>query len=192
VTARDAAPSEGARSLRLFVAIGVPAEIRDVVAEAVRPVRADHADARWVPIENQHVTLQFLGATSPVLVDRVTEALDEVTGASTSFPTRVEGLGVFPNTRRARVLWAGLDDAQGRMAELSGALAEALRREFPPDERTFTPHLTLARFEPHVALSDLPPVVTDRFDVDRVILFRSHLRRPALRYEPLATFPLGG
>jgi RNA 2',3'-cyclic 3'-phosphodiesterase len=145
-----------------------------------------------VPIENQHVTVKFLGATPTPLVDRVREAIEAVAAASAAFRSRVDGLGAFPTARRARVLWAGLDDAEGRLVALAGAVDRALSRDFPAEKRAFSPHLTIARFEPPVGLPELPAIATEAFAVDRVVLFRSHLRRPAPVYEPLATFPLGG
>lgn len=190
--ARDRASREGARPLRLFVAIEIPVEVRTVVEEAVAPLRQAHPRARWVPRSNQHVTLKFLGATWPRLVGWVTDAIEHVAVASGAFETRVDGIGAFPNERRARVLWAGLDDAEGRMAGLARALDERLRREFASEKRSFTPHLTVARFDPPVALGELPPVTSAGFRVERVVLFRSHLRRPAPVYEPIATVPLGG
>jgi RNA 2',3'-cyclic 3'-phosphodiesterase len=189
---RDPASREGARALRLFVAVDVPNDVRRAVASAVGRLREVHPRARWVPIENQHVTLKFLGATSPSLIGAVTDAIEEIAVTSATFAARVEGLGAFPNERRAHVLWAGLDDADGRMVELAGALDDGLRRDFPLQTRAFTPHLTVARFEPPVALGALPAVASEPFAVDRVVLFRSHLGRPAPVYEPIATFPLGG
>jgi 2'-5' RNA ligase len=190
--ARDRASREGAKPLRLFAGIEIPDDVRSVIESAVAPVRERHPRARWVPRENQHVTLKFLGSTRRRLVDRVTEAIGEVATAAAPFHTRVEGIGAFPGERRARVLWVGLDDEAGRIAELAGALDGALRREFAPEKRAFTPHLTVARFDPPVALDDLAPVTSAAFAVERIVLFRSHLRRPAPVYEPLATFPLGG
>jgi 2'-5' RNA ligase len=182
----------GTKSFRLFVAVDVPEEIRWAVASAVGPLRDEFPSGRWVPIENQHVTLKFLGATRPGLMDRVTEAVEGVALAAAPFSMRVDGLGAFPNERRARVLWAGLDDPDGRLIELAGALDGALRRDFPPEQRAFTPHLTVARFEPQVRLGELAALTTDPFEVDRLTLFRSHLRRPAPVYEALAMFLLGG
>jgi RNA 2',3'-cyclic 3'-phosphodiesterase len=190
--ARDRASRPEAKALRLFAAVEIPEVVRRLVEDAVAPVRQRYPRARWVPTQNQHVTLKFLGSTWPRLVDWVTEAIDEVARADEPFATRVEDLGVFPTARRARVLWAGLDDDAGRMTELAGALDRALAREFAPEKRAFTPHLTVARFDPPVPVEDLPAVRSERFRVERVVLFRSHLGRPAPVYEPVATFPLGG
>jgi RNA 2',3'-cyclic 3'-phosphodiesterase len=191
--ARDRASREGARPLRLFVALEVPQAVLELIDAAVGPLREYHPHARWVPPQNRHVTLKFLGTTWPRLVDWVVESIEEVAASTPPFATRVEGLGAFPNERRARVLWAGLHDGTGRLTELAGAVDRALEREFPPEKRAFTPHLTVARFDPpaHVRVP-LPGVRSDEFRIDRMVLFRSHLRRPAPLYETLEAFALGG
>lgn len=188
---RDRASRPEAKPLRLFAAVEIPEEIRGALAEAVKPVRERFPKARWVPIQNQHVTVKFLGSTYPRLVEWVTGSISTVAGHHAPFPTRVEGLGAFPNARKARVLWAGLHDADGRLERLAAALDEVLAREFAPEKRGFTPHLTVARFDPPVPLD--PPGVafeSDAFEIDRIVLFRSHLRRPAPVYEPIGIFPL--
>jgi RNA 2',3'-cyclic 3'-phosphodiesterase len=189
--ARDRAARPEAKPLRLFAAVEIPEEIRGALVEAVKPVRERFPKARWVPIQNQHVTVKFLGSTYPRLVDWVTGSISTVAGHHAPFPTWVEGLGAFPNAHRARVLWAGLHDGDGRLERLAAALDEALAREFAPEKRGFTPHLTVARFNPPVPLD--PPEVafeSDAFEIDRIVLFRSHLRRPAPVYEPIGIFPL--
>jgi 2'-5' RNA ligase len=189
--ARDRAARPEAKPLRLFAAVEIPEEIRGALAEAVKPVRERFPKARWVPIQNQHVTVKFLGSTYPRLVDWVTGSISTVTGHHAPFPTRVEGLGAFPNAHRARVLWAGLHDGDGRLERLAAALDEAFAREFAPEKRGFTPHLTVARFNPPVGLGPLELAFeSEPFEIDRIVLFRSHLRRPAPVYEPIGTFPL--
>ena len=193
--ARDRASRPEARPLRLFVAVDVPEAVRDLVAVAVAPWRDRHPRAKWVPKQNQHVTVKFLGSTWPRLVEWVTQAVGGVAGASAPFDTRVTGLGAFPTPRRARVLWAGLDDTGGRMAAVAAALDEALAKEFEPEKRAFTAHLTVARFDPPVPLGDdlsAMELRTDAFPIDRLVLYRSHLQRPAPVYEPLHEFPLVG
>jgi RNA 2',3'-cyclic 3'-phosphodiesterase len=192
--ARDRASRPEAKPLRLFVAFDVPPAVRDAAEAAVGPWRKRFPRAKWVPKQNQHVTLKFLGATWPRLVPWVHETVASVAQVHAPVPTRVLGLGAFPNTRRARVLWVGLEDAEARLVRFAGALDDALSREFKPEKRGFTPHLTVARFDPQVGLEGLEDVelVSDPFDVGRIVLFRSHLRRPAPVYEPLATFALGG
>ena len=192
--ARDRASREGARSLRLFVAFEVSDEAKDAVEAAVAPLRERFPNARWVPRENWHVTVKFLGQTYPRLVGWVQEQVMQAAVTSASVTSRLTELGAFPSVGRARVLWAGLDDRPGLLAEIALALDAALAKEFKPETRAFSAHLTVARSDPPLRLPDgvagapLEPVDVT---VDRLVLFRSHLRRPAPFYEPLETFSLG-
>lgn len=103
---------------------------------------------------------------------------------------RLDGLGAFPNARRARVAWAGIGDPAGGIAAAARALGESLARiGFPPEARAFTPHVTLARANPPRAMTLDAEVPPERFVVDRVTLFESHLSRAGAHYESLAVFP---
>jgi len=191
--ARDRASRPEAKPLRLFAAVDVPEDVCAHLAEAVAPVRETLA-ARWTPPENWHVTLKFLGRTWPRLLDWVIERCEEVGAGAEPFETSIEGIGAFPSTRRARVLWAGLEDGQGRLGALASALDEAMSEEFEPEKRAFTPHLTVARFQSQIAVQEAIEGIEARsraFPVDRLVLYRSHLQRPAPRYEQLREFPLG-
>lgn len=193
--ARDRASRPEAKPLRLFVAIEVPDHAARVLAGAIEPWRAAFPKARWAPRENWHVTLKFLGRTYPRLLEWVPARLAEVAAEIVPFRTLLTGLGAFPSPGRARVVWAGLDDGSGRMAGLALAIGAALSKELPPERRAFTPHLTLARSDPPLALPDgfvATRLQAEPFKVERFVLVRSHLRRPAPRYEPLGAFPLGG
>ena len=192
--ARDRASRPEAKPLRLFVAIDIPDDVRALVEQGIGPIRERYPRGRWVPTRNQHVTLKFLGTTWPRLLEPVTQAVGEAAAAHRSFETRVAELGAFPSARRARVLWVALEDAAGRLAKVAASLDERLAKDFPPEKRGFTPHLTVARFEPPVPLEDQIGdlgLESRPFPVDWLVLYRSHLRRPAPVYERLAAFPLG-
>jgi len=193
--ARDRASRPEARPLRLFVAVDVPDDVREHLAAVVDPWRARFPTGRWVPSQNWHVTLKFMGSTWPRLLGWVEERVARVAAAEAPFQTRLESLGAFASGRRARVLWAGLSDVGARFAGLAQEVESALAEHFRPENRAFTPHLTVARFDPPMDLSDAlaeTDVASDPFRVDRLVLYRSHLQRPAPRYEPLSQFDLGG
>lgn len=193
--ARDRSGRPEAKPLRLFVAVEIPEAARDAVERAFAPWREAFPKARWVPRQNQHVTLKFLGRTWPRLTEWVPERVAEAAASCGAFETKLDGVGAFPSLRRGRVLWAGLDDRPGRMAEVALALDAALASEFAPETRSFTAHLTVARSDPPLPLpetfadTELEPVA---WRVEGVTLFRSFVQRPAPRYEPLGTFTLGG
>ena len=191
--ARDRAARPEARPLRLFVAIEIPEKAKDAVEEVFAPWREAFPKARWVPRENMHVTLKFLGRTWPRLSDWVPDQVEAAVAEVSQFTARLRGVGSFPSAKRGRALWAGFDDTD-RIAALAAEIEAALADEFPTEKRPFHPHLTVARSEPPLKLPagySGTELESDEWEVDHVTLFRSHLRRPAPLYEPLARFPLG-
>ena len=180
--------------MRLFVTVEVPEDAKGAVATAVEPWRLSFPQARWVPAGSWHVTLKFLGSTWPRLVSWVEETVAAVAASHPSTNARVHGLGAFPSPGRARVLWAGIDEPSRVLASIAAGLEARLATEFPAETRPFHPHLTIARSQPPL---DLPgsfaatSLESEPFAIDHLILYRSHLRRPAPRYEPLGRFPLG-
>jgi RNA 2',3'-cyclic 3'-phosphodiesterase len=190
---RDRAARPEAKPLRLFVAIEIPETAKDAVEEVFAPWREAFPKARWVPRENMHVTLKFLGRTWPRLTDWVPEQVEAAVADVSRFTARLRGVGSFPSAKRGRALWAGFDDTDG-IAALAAEIETALADEFPTEKRPFHPHLTVARSEPPLKLPagySGTELESHEWEVDHVVLFRSHLRRPAPLYEPLARFRLG-
>ena len=193
--ARDRASRPEARPLRLFVAVDIPAAVRDGLEDAVETLRERVGNARWVPPQNWHVTMKFLGSTWPRLLDRVREACAGVASSHRPVETRLTGLGAFPSERRARVLWAGLDDPEERLSAIANALDRALAPDFKTEKRAFTAHLTVARLQPARPVGEAMVGLDPRsksFPIEGLVLYQSHLQRPAPRYEPVEEFPLSG
>ena len=193
--ARDRANRPEAKASRLFVAFAVTDAALDEMERSIEPWRARFPKARWVPRENMHVTLKFLGRTWPRLEGWVHQQVGTIAAGHGRVTTRLTGLGSFPSVARARVLWVGIEDPEGAFASLARALDVALEEAFTPESRAFSPHLTLARSDPPLKLDEgfaRTRIEPAGFRVDRIVLFRSHLRRPAPRYEPVAAFPLAG
>jgi 2'-5' RNA ligase len=171
--------------VRTFVAVVPPPSALAPLVRAVEPLRASYA-ASWVPEERLHVTLAFLGEVGEEEAARVAGTLREAAAVREPFALRLSGGGAFPNPRRARVLWAGLD---GDLAALA-SLAEVVRT----DDTPFVPHVTVARLRRGGDVTDavraLAPLTSEEWLVDEVALMRSRLG-PAPSYEPLARCPLG-
>lgn len=196
--ARDRTSRPEAKPLRLFAAVDVPERAKDSVVAATEPWRERFPEGRWVRPENWHVTVKFLGRTWPRLVDWVVRESRTAAAGIRPFRLGLDGLGVFPGPGRARVLWAGLDDPEGGLRALAAAVEERLGREFPPEKRPFSAHLTVARFDPPVPMRDHAEklsgtrVEAEPFRVGNLTLYRSHLSPRGARYEPLERFPLRG
>jgi RNA 2',3'-cyclic 3'-phosphodiesterase len=194
--ARDRASRPEARPVRLFAAVDIPDRAKEAVVDAIEPWRDRLPKGRWVPPENWHVTVKFLGRTWPRLVDWVHERCRHAAAAVRPFRLGLEGLGVFPSPGRARVLWAGLGDLDGGLRALAAAAEAELAKEFPTEKRPFSAHLTVARFNPPVPLREhaeelsRATIDTQLFRVGELVLYRSHLSPRGARYEPLERFPL--
>ena len=184
--------------MRLFVAMDIPEDVRSLISALVSKLRPSHRDARWVRIESLHVTLKFIGETS-------TEKAAEIRGALAAIPSRApfpvdfRGLGFFPNDRRPRVLWAGIV-AGPELAALAAAVDSALASlGFPREQRAFSPHLTLARFDAprgldalHAAIEKAGPLEFGGATAKEFHLYQSVLKPGGAEYTRLATFSFAG
>lgn len=196
--ARNRAARPEAKPLRLFVAVDPSPAAVQALDSALEPWRERFPKGRWVPAENRHITLKFLGRTWPRLVDWVHQACREVADQMRPFTMSFDGMGVFPGRSRARVLWIGLKDEQNSLAALAKRLDEAMAEEFPPEKRGFTAHLTVARFNPPADVRDAAGELdafraeAPSFRVGKLILYQSHLSPRGARYEPLEVFAFKG
>ncbi len=181
-------------TLRLFFAASVPSELLEFVQERLGELKKVVPQARWTLPANQHVTLKFIGATPEDRLEEVVRAGAAVARGQEGAAVSLSELGAFPSTRKARVLWLGIEDPSGVLTGLAQGLDDALERlGILPEARSFTPHLTLARFNAPVKLPSelqLGGAGLAPFDVSELGLWRSHLSPKGARYERLETLPL--
>jgi 2'-5' RNA ligase len=172
--------------------------MKDGLDRAMAPFRDKIPGARWTQPSGWHVTLKFLGWVWPRLETAVREAVAGVAArAGPPFDARLMSIGAFPSPNRARVLWAGLnDEPAGRFAEVVKLLDDVLEEHFEPEQREYTPHLTVARLVPPRRLSEFAPalvgldVSSDPFAVEELVLYRSRLSPRGATYVPLVRAPL--
>jgi RNA 2',3'-cyclic 3'-phosphodiesterase len=132
--------------VRLFVAMDIPEAVRAAIGALVAKLRPACGHIRWARTEGTHVTLKFIGEVPLEKVEPIKAALASI-HLSNPIEMKFRNVGFFPNERRPRVFWAGIEAG----AELS-ALAAAVEKSLEPlgiamERRAFSPHLTLARFE---------------------------------------------
>lgn len=184
--------------MRLFVALNIPEDVRQAIDALVVKLRVLCREARWVRIEGAHVTLKFIGEIPLERAEDIKAAL-----ATVPFPAPIKmsfrGLGFFPNERRPRVLWAGIEAGD----EL-GALAAAIETALEPvgiarERRPFSPHLTLARFDSPSGLKRLHAGIAAAGSLEfghaiaaEFRLYQSVLKRSGAEYTRLATFHFSG
>lgn len=174
--------------------------MQKALGEAIDLLRPAARDVAWVAVGNLHLTLKFLGAVPQTRIDSVAGALTDAGREVSPFEARIHGLGAFPSAGRPRVVWAGVTDGASQMTELARRVDAALAAlGFAPDDRPFSPHVTLGR----VRRPGRDPALTDaleratarefgRVPVPSVSLMRSELGPRGARYTELATVRLGG
>lgn len=216
---RDQNPEPGGRAqgpeghaepqplVRTFVAVELPEEVRAWLAEAQAGLAARTARAglgrgvRWVEPSGIHLTLKFLGGTSPRLLPEIERRLAVALAGQRRFSLEASRLGVFPGLRAPRVLWVGLAGGLEELAAVQQRVEEAIAPlGFPTEARAFSPHLTLARVHESVGPAErqlLGEVVRGyslaaarRFEVAEVSLMRSELSPRGARYSRLLAVPL--
>jgi 2'-5' RNA ligase len=186
--------------VRLFVALEIPAAVRDNLAAQVAELRelsAKVADKRprWVRPENLHVTLKFIGEVSPTKLEGIRDALSAIR-SDAPVEIKFRGLGFFPNEQHPRVLWAGLD-ASANLPPLAGDIDGALETQgIALERRPFTPHLTLARIEPPGLHEKLRAAIQKNgarefgsFQTREFYLIESKLKPSGAEYTTLASYP---
>jgi 2'-5' RNA ligase len=132
--------------VRLFVALEIPSVVRENLASLIREFRALAPRAKWVRAENLHVTLKFIGEVPDSKLEAIRTALGSVrSNAPVTLDFR--GLGFFPDEKRPRVFWAGIEASANLKALAADLESVAEKFGIPREKREFSPHLTLARFE---------------------------------------------
>jgi 2'-5' RNA ligase len=195
--ARDRASRPEAKPLRLFIAVDVPGPVRAALDSTIDPFRSGVPEARWTRPEGWHVTMKFLGATWPRLVDEVHASVDAAATAAAPIESALTTVGAFPSPRRARVIWAGLADPEDRLAAIARHLDERLEPHFRVEKRPLTPHLTLARLRTPANLERTAPdltvlsIASAPFEIGELVVYRSHLSPKGAMYEAVHRVPLG-
>jgi len=177
--------------MRLFVALDLPWSLREQLAGLAMGL----AGVRWVPPENYHITLRFIGEVPRYTAEEIDAALAALRGRG--FALELAGVGTHEKAGRVNQLWAGVARNQA-LDHLRGKVETALQRTgLPPERRRFAPHVTLARLGESAAEPRLAAWVqahnlfrSSPMQVDRLTLFSSRLGGDASVYTAEADYEL--
>ncbi len=186
-------------ALRCFIAVTLPAPLKQSVGKMMRSLRETGADVKWIPEQNLHITLKFLGATDEEKIEEITGALRKKISPRPAFYITIGGVGSFPGGRHPRVIWVGIQE-YGPLEYIYSDVEEAMTKfGYPPEDRPFSPHLTIGRVRsgkrlPEVLkrLDELRAASFDGFEVKGVTLMKSDLKPGGAEYSSLAEIPLEG
>jgi 2'-5' RNA ligase len=186
---------DGEERWRVFCAIELPAEMRERATARARQLRAALPGVRasWPCAENLHLTLKFFGEIARSRVEMLSQAVARTAQKSQPFKLTIEGAGAFPPRGIPRVLWLGVIDSSGSLAQLQSHLEEECERiGFKREARSFRPHLTLARIRYPQGARDLAKLHQEtgfdsiEFSVTELVAMRSELGSVGSRYTEIS------
>jgi len=188
-------------AIRTFIAIEIPADVQNTLGKITTQLTQVIGDAvRWVPSSNIHLTLKFLGNVSPSNLELLTRILHIEISRHPAFEFQIGRLGVFPNLKRPRVVWVGIEAPDTLKILQNGIEQETRRLGYPSEERAFSPHLTLGRvvhdatpqdFEKiRQALDKIKANDLGRVQVESIKLYRSDVIQNQRVYTPIYTVRL--
>lgn len=187
-------------SIRTFIAAEISEQVRDNFAEFEVMLKKACRAAKLVLPHNIHLTLVFIGDIPEEMTAQIREIMDAVSSQYPPFACDAENTGFFGPARSPRVVWAGVRNDDGKLAAMSGALAEKLRTlGLAIDTRPYVPHFTFARLrsgdDPSFLLRLLETEKERKFgrlEINRLILMKSDLTPKGPIYTQLHASALAG
>jgi len=176
--------------MRLFIAIELPTGLKTELGR----LRAVIPGVRWVPAEQIHLTLAFLGEVDDAAAGRLTAQLAAIRGDA--FELSFGGIGCFPDRQRPRVVWLGVKPEPGLLRLATAVQQNSLSAGILLEERPFSPHITLARLkfpataELRTFLDQQHRIILKPFAVREFTLFQSNLTSQGAVHSPIRSFPL--
>ena len=183
--------------IRAFIGVTIDPSVAGKISETQAKIERKLSGIRWVGQDKLHFTLKFLGPIAEAKGEPITEALEEALTPFSRFSILARGMGVFPDIRKPRVLWVGLEGPKLKSLALEiEAALEAIG--FSREKREFKPHLTIGRWKsfggrPEPLRSELESWKDYEFGkswVEKIVFFQSILKPEGAIYRPLSVIRL--
>ena len=183
--------------IRAFIAVNLSPDILDRIDQVALDLRKrmDAVPVRWVPTENIHLTLKFLGNVSTANLEILKDILGKVVSSHHECDISVGGIGVFPKPHNPRVVWVGMEIPQELIALQHNIEIETARLGYSREHRPFSPHLTFGRVSRNASTQDVHIIadILDKYKVGflgatrvrTVYLYRSDLKPEGAEYTPI-------
>jgi len=183
--------------VRAFVGFFTSKRIHEV-AERIREEVGLSIMGKWVEPQNLHMTFQFLGDITEKQALDVVKNLQEIARRNVPFRIKYKGLGVFPDTRKARVLWIGVSEGAGRLKSLVKEVERLNARSgLRPSSKGFVPHVTVCRLKKYerkalnTLLAKYRTIEFGEEEVNKIALISSTLTSAGPIYSVVEEFYLG-
>jgi RNA 2',3'-cyclic 3'-phosphodiesterase len=186
-------------NVRTFIAVLLTADLKTKIRQVQEQFIKASPEVKWVAEENLHVTLKFLGDVDEERLGEICAAVESAISEEEMFSMRVAGAGAFPNPRRPRVVWIGLQSGVERLSRIAAKIESALEPlGFPKEPRGFSAHVTIGRAKPDRPVGNLARAIDDadvgeigEVRVDSVAVMKSDLRKEGPIYSVLKEIKLG-
>ena len=193
--------SDEANNIRAFLAIEPAEDILQAVSRLQEKIKLEVSGRMsWTKPQGQHLTLKFFGDVSADDIKNICSAVEKRLATASSLILKIEKLGVFPDIKRPRVLWLGMNGDVEKLAVLQSNLEKDFEKiDFPREDRPFKAHLTLARIKDPRDINGMSEALkkhsgfkAGEFTCKELILFQSNLTPQGAIYTKLAGFAFGG
>jgi len=192
--------------MRLFIAVELDHPGKRALSKLIERIERLPGKVRWCRSNQMHLTLSFLGSTPAERVAEIAQAMERAVRAAGHagpvgpFEFGLRGLGGFPNLRRPKVLWVGVDEPTGALCRLQAALtAELTALGIALEDRPFSPHITLGRVKQLDRRGDYEAILSPQSDftgpdqlAEQLLLISSEMHPDGPHYSTVATIRLGG
>lgn len=184
--------------IRTFIAIDL-LDLSDIISSLQESLSKYSNSIRWVKPNGFHLTLKFLGNTSKSLVERIKGAIEQEISDFPTFTVSLGEGGVFPNTRRPRVLWLKVEQGKDEIITIQNKIDKILFKHFriPREKRAYHPHLTLGRIRKPCSLkqelnhiSEQAMLFQKKIKITKIIYFESILQPSGAEYKIIASWKL--
>ena len=182
--------------MRSFIAIELPKEIKDTLAQIQETLKKQGADVKWVEPKNIHLTIKFLGEIDEQKLAKVISIMEEAVKDKNTFSLRIWSLGAFPKLDYPKVIWVGLKQGDRETKIIAEGLEEKITKlGIPKEKRSFSSHITLGRVKSNLNRLNLVTVLKNlegslekenlEFVATKITLFKSTLTPQGPIYDAL-------
>ena len=180
---------------RIFIGLAINRKIKSIHDILKSTINCNHNLVRWIPIENIHLTLSFIGKVENKAISHLIKSLEKKILCN-NFQITIEGTGVFPSSKSPKVLWLGIGEGVDELISIQYEVEKSIRKfKENPQKNAFTPHITIARIRRLDGKIDVLPFLNIVYspiemEVNSLYMYESKLSPEGVRYLILNMFPL--
>jgi 2'-5' RNA ligase len=185
-------------AVRTFISINLDASLHKSLSDVLRTLSSSKAGVKWVPPENAHLTLKFLGNVEETRLAEVFAACERAAGGVRQIDLEMRAVGCFPSVDRPRIVWLGVQKGVEELKQLQRKVEEELEQiGYPREDREFRAHLTIGRVKGKQGMSRLRRLLEQEKNIfigsmraDKISVMKSKILPGGPVYTELKAIPL--